>query len=70
MRVIKNILITILLAVVTVCAFGGGCIIWTILAIFIQPSPEVTEIMFYITCFVPAPFCWYIAPKIAKKYLP
>lgn len=69
MEIIKNILITILFTIVTICAFCGGCIIWTFLAIFIQPSPEIMEIMFYITALVPTPFCWYIAPKIAKKYL-
>ncbi len=65
----RTILEIILLTIISICAFGGGCIIWTFIAIFIQPSPQVMEIMFYITAFVPMPFCWCIAPKISEKIL-
>lgn len=66
---LKMILEIIILLIVTICTFGGGCLIWTIIAIFIQPSPQVAEIMFYVSALVPIPFCWYIAPKISNKIL-
>lgn len=69
MKIIKTILEVALLTIISICAFGGGCLIWTFIAIFIEPSPQVMEIMFYITAFVPMPICWYIAPKISKKIL-
>lgn len=69
MKIIKTILEIILITIVSICAFGGGCIIWTFLAMFIQPEPKIMEIMFYITMFVPMPFCWYIAPKLGEKIL-
>lgn len=69
MKYIKLMLEIIVLLLITICAFGGGCIIWTFIAILIKPSPLVNEIMFYVTAIVPAPFCWYIAPKISDKIL-
>lgn len=69
MKMLKDILLMIAMTVVMICAFGGGCIIWCLLALIIKPSPTVFEIMFYITTFVPMPFCWWIAPKIGEKFL-
>ena len=69
MKMLKDILLMIAMTVVMICGFGGGCLIWCLLALIIKPSPTVFEIMFYITTFVPMPFCWWIAPKIGEKYL-
>lgn len=69
MKRIKTLLEIILITIISICAFGGGCLIWTVIAMFITPSPHIMEIMFYITAFVPMPFCWYIAPKLGKKIL-
>ena len=68
MKILKNILLIIIIIIVSICAFGGGCIIWSILAIFIKPSPQIAEIMFYVSALVPIPFCWWIAPKISEKF--
>ena len=65
---IKTILLFITIIIVSLCGFGGGCIIWFLIALIIKPSPMVFEIMFYITTFIPMPFCWWIAPKISKKF--
>lgn len=69
MKMLKDILLMIAMTVVMICGFGGGCLIWSVIAIIIKPSPTVFEIMFYITTFVPMPFCWWIAPKIGEKFL-
>lgn len=69
MEILKTIMLIIIITIISICAFGGGCIIWYLLALIIKPSPTVFEIMFYITTFVPMPFCWWIAPKIGEKYL-
>ena len=69
MKMLKDILLMIAMTVVMICGFGGGCLIWCLLALIIKPSPTVFEIMFYITTFVPMPFCWWIAPKIGEKFL-
>lgn len=69
MEILKTIMLIIIITIISLCAFGGGCIIWYLLALIIKPSPTVFEIMFYITTFVPMPFCWWIAPKIGEKYL-
>lgn len=67
MKILKTIILIIII-IISICAFGGGCIIWSLLALIIKPSPTVFETMFYITTFVPMPFCWWIAPKIGEKY--
>lgn len=68
MKILKTIMLIIITTIISICAFGGGCIIWSLLALIIKPSLTVFEIMFYITTFVPMPFCWWIAPKISEKY--
>ena len=68
MKKLKDIALTILITIISICAFGGGCFIWFALAILIQPSPTINKIMFYIFTFVPMPFCSHIALKIANKY--
>lgn len=68
MKVLKNILLVIVITIVSICGFGGGCIIWSIIAIFTKPSSQVAEIMFYVSALVPIPFCWWVAPKISEKF--
>lgn len=69
MNKIKTMLLIIAITIISLCGFGGGCLIWYLIALIIKPSPTVFEIMFYITTFVPIPFCWWIAPKISEKFL-
>lgn len=68
MKILKTIMLIVITTIITICAFGGGCIIWCLLSLIIKPTPEVFEIAFYISIFVPIPFCWWIAPKFAEKY--
>ena len=69
MKILKTIMLIIIITIISLCAFDGGYIIWSLLALIIKPSPTVFEIMLYITTFVPMPFCWWIAPKIGEKFL-
>lgn len=69
MEILQTIMLIIIITIISLCAFGGGYIIWYLLALIIKPSPTVFEIMFYITTFVPMPFCWWITPKIGEKFL-
>lgn len=71
MRIVKIIINTILLFVITICAFGGGCLIYSFIATALFPNinPTLNEILFFITALVPMPICWYIAPKISDKIL-
>ena len=71
MRIVKIIIYTILLFVITICAFGGGCLIYSFITATLFPNinPTLNKILFFITAFVPMPICWYIAPKISDKIL-
>lgn len=69
MKVIKNIIIVILLTVLTICAFGGGCIFWTVFISFFNFSLIVNEIGFYVSTIVGCVLGWVIVPKISEKYL-
>lgn len=71
MKIVKIIIDTILLLVITICGFGGGCLIYSFIAIILFPNinPTLNEILFFITALVPIPICWYIAPKISDKIL-
>ena len=69
MKILKTIMLIIIITIISICGFGGGCIIWSLLSLIIKPSPQVFEIMFYISTFVPIPFCWWVAPKISEKFL-
>ena len=71
MKIIKTIIDTILLLVITICGFGGGCLIYLFVGITLFPNinPIFNEILFFITALVPMPICWYIAPKISDKIL-
>lgn len=71
MKIVKIIIDTILLLVITICGFGGGCLIYSFIAIKLFPNIDsiLNEILFFITALVPMPICWYIAPKISDKIL-
>lgn len=70
MKYIKILLETIILMIISLCAFGGGFIIFGLPIMYIfEPNPQICEIITFITIFVPMPFAWYIAPKIADKIL-
>lgn len=69
MKILKTTMLIIIITIISICGFGGGCIIWSLLSLIIKPSPQVFEIMFYISTFVPIPFCWWVAPKISEKFL-
>lgn len=68
MKILKKILLVIAITVISICGFGGGCLIWSIIAIFINPNPLISEIMFYVSALVPIPFCWWVAPKLSEKF--
>ena len=68
MKILKNILLIIAITIISICGFGGGCLIWSIIAIFINPNPLISEIMFYVSALVPIPFCWWIALKLSEKF--
>ena len=68
MEILKEILLIMVTTIISICAFGGGCIIWSLIALLIKPSPAIFEVMFYISTFIPIPFCWWIAPKIPEKF--
>ena len=68
MNKIKTILLFIAIVIISLCGFGGGCLIWSIIAIFIKPNPLISEVMFYVSALVPIPFCWWIAPKLSEKF--
>lgn len=68
MKILKNTLLIIAITIISICGFGGGCLIWSIIAIFIKPNPLISEVMFYVSALVPIPFCWWIAPKISEKF--
>lgn len=68
MNKIKTILLFIAIVIISLCGFGGGCLIWSIIAIFIKPNPLISEVMFYVSALVPIPFCWWIAPKLGEKF--
>lgn len=60
----------IILTLVSMCAFGGGLIIFGLpfLLVF-KPIESIANIIIFITTFLPIPFAWYFAPKIADKFL-
>lgn len=69
MKIIKLIIGIIILTFFTICAFGGGCLFWSIFAMFFVFSPIINEVGFYLSTFILIPISWYVAPKIADKIL-
>lgn len=68
MEILKEILLIMATTIIAICAFGGGCIIWSLIASLIKPNIAIFEVMFYISTFIPIPFCWWIAPKMTEKF--
>lgn len=68
MKILKTIMLIIIITIISICAFGGGSLIWFLIALLIKPSPLVFGIWLYIFTFVPMPFCWWVASKIGEKY--
>lgn len=70
MKVFILIIKIIILTIISVCAFGGGLIIFGLPLLFIfKPVEIVSNIIIFATAFIPIPFAWYFAPKIADKIL-
>lgn len=69
MKTIKLIIGIITLTFFTICAFGGGCLFWSVFAMFFDFTPIINEIGFYLSSLILAPISWYITPKIADKIL-
>lgn len=60
----------IILTLVSMCAFGGGLIIFGLpLLLVFKPIESIANIIIFITTFLPMPFAWYFAPEIADKIL-
>ena len=69
MKTIKLIIGIIILTFFTICAFGGGCLFWSVFAMFFDFNPIINKIGFYLSSLILAPISWYITPKIADKIL-
>ena len=69
MKTIKLIIGIIILTFFTICAFGGGCLFWSVFAMLFDFTPIINEIGFYLSSLILAPISWYITPKIADKIL-
>ena len=69
MKIIKLIIEIIILTFFTICAFGGGCLFWSVFAMFFDFSPIINEIGFYLSTFILAPISWKKKKKIADKIL-
>lgn len=70
MKIFLIIIETIILTFISMCAFGGGLIIFGLPLLFIfKPVEIVSNIIIFTTTFIPIPFAWYFAPKIADKIL-
>lgn len=67
MKNLKFLLKIIILTILTLGAFGGGCIFWSIFCAFVELPEQIVEIGFYISIFLPIPFCWYLVPKIDEE---
>ena len=70
MKIFILIIEIIILTLVSVCAFGGGLIIFGFpLLLIFKPIESIANIIIFITTFLPMPFAWYFAPKISDKIL-
>ena len=70
MKVFILIAQIIILTLVSMCAFGGGLIIFGLpLLLVFKPIESIANIIIFITTFLPMSFAWYFAPKIADKIL-
>ncbi len=70
MKIFILIIKIIILTLVSMCAFGGGLIIFGLpLLLIFEPIESMANIIIFITTFLPMPFAWYFAPKILDKIL-
>ena len=70
MKIFILIIQIIILTLVSMCAFGGGLIIFGLpLLLIFKPIESVANIIIFTTTFLPMPFTWHFAPKIADKIL-
>ncbi len=68
MKIIKTILEIILITIISICAFGGGCLIYIAIGLFFH-FEQLSSTIFILSALLPCPICWYIAPKISDKIL-
>ena len=68
LEIIKTILIIGVLTLVALCAFGGGCMIYVVICLLFGID-GVNPTTALITAVIPAPFAWWIAPKLSDKWL-
>lgn len=70
MKIFISIIQIIILTLMSMCAFGGGLIIFGLpLLLIFKPIESVANIIIFTTTFLRMPFAWYFAPKIADKIL-
>lgn len=70
MKIFLIIIETIILTFISMCAFGGGLIIFGLpLLLVFKPIESIANIIIFATTFLPMPFAWHFAPKIADKIL-
>lgn len=70
MKIFILIIKIIILTLVSMCAFGGGLIIFGLpLLLILKPMESIANIIIFITTFLPMPFAWHFAPKILDKIL-
>lgn len=70
MKIFILIIKIIILTLVSMCAFGGGLIIFGLpLLLIFKPIESAANIIIFTTTFLPIPFAWHFAPKIADKIL-
>ena len=70
MKIFILIIQIIILTLVSMCAFGGGLIIFGLpLLLIFKPIESVANIIIITATFLPMPFAWHCAPKIADKIL-
>lgn len=69
MKIIKILLETILLTILTIAGFGGGCLYWLGFCFIFGIEGIIAEIGFYISALLLAIISWIVTPKIADKIL-
>lgn len=70
MKIFLIIIEIIILTFISMCAFGGGLIIFGLpLLLILKPIEIFSYIIVFLTTFVPIPFAWCFAPKILDKIL-
>lgn len=69
MKIFLIIIEIIILTFVSMCAFGGGLIIFGFpLLLIFKPIEIISYVIVFLTTFVPMFFAWHFAPKILDKF--